>query len=60
MKQSRMLIYFYTYVSFLIKTEYFERLSEMTMHIWVAVKLCLQSALPILFLIFPRFCLFFL
>ena len=60
MKQSRILIYFYTYVSFLIKTEYFERLSEMMMHIWVAVKLFLQSALPVLFLIFPRFCLFFL
>ena len=55
MKQSRILIYFYTYVSFLIKTEYFERLSEMMMHIWVAVKLFLQSALPVLFLIFLVF-----
>ena len=41
MKQSRILIYFYTYVSFLIKTEYFEIFNQMTMHIWVAVKLFL-------------------
>lgn len=41
MKQARILIYFYTYVSFLIKTEYFEIFNQMTMHIWVAVKLFL-------------------